>query len=1438
MSCKAIRYPLSHPQQRIWYTDRFYQGTGIGNITASLKLKADIDYNVFDASINKIIEYNDALRLMISDNDGIALQSVSDYSYKRTDFLDFSQKPEDHMAKWERNKIDELFDLKDTLYYFALIKLKEGEYVFFMKLHHLITDAWSMVLLANRFMEYYGLLSRGEEIENPGYSYLEYINREQEYKGSQRFERDKEFWLEKFEILPENPNYGNYAAGYRDARTGREGFNVPVSFVGKLQNYCRENRVSVFTLFLTSYVIYINRITAARDLVIGTPVLNRSTRREKDTIGMFVSTMPLRIDVDEDLSFADFLKYITGDWMRSLRHQKYPYDLLIKELRKKNKNMHNLYDVLISYQKGRIDEDSGIDYESTWYSSGYQSDPLFVHINDREGEDVLVIEYDYLKAVFDSSEINSMHNGVMNILSDALTNPDKPIKSLDIVSKKEKNFLLKEFNTEQRDYDLSKTAVELIYERAKREPDKTAVVFRDSNLTYGELVKRADSMARGFIAQGVRPGDIVGILLNRSEEIAVCILAVLRIGACFLPIEPEYPPERIKYMLEDSGAKMLVSRKRVYENIGYKNKIFDVDNFKGEEYEGDISPFKSGPDDLAYVIYTSGSTGNPKAVMIQNKALVNFVKAAQENFMYTGDEVVLSVTTVSFDIFIFEFFPSLINGLKIVFADEKQQKIPELLSELIIKERITKILTTPSRMQLLVFGQSNKACFDVIEELILGGESFPEKLLIELKKVCKARIYNMYGPAEATVYALIKELTNTDRITIGKPLPNYDVYITDRNMNLIPCEMQGEICIGGVSVGKGYLNNPQLSGQRFLLNPFGKEGLVYRTGDLGILRSNGEIDFCGRMDNQIKIRGFRIELEEIEIQIARYPLIKEVVVMDKEDPNGRKYLNAYYVSDTEISVEDVKRTLSDRLPDYMIPSNFIRLKAIPLTPNGKTDRKALPDVVSISNGTSPYAPPRNGMDNTLISIWGDVLRLDNIGIDDNFFEIGGDSLTIIEIQIEMLKYNWSLNTQEFYTLDTIRKISDRLSGQLSGKTAVAENMEIFEIAEPAEVIAGKADIVPFNGFKYGKVLLTGATGFLGIHILKELLAFTTCEVYCIVRGKGKGDPLERLKKLIHYYFPEDGESMDLERVTIYEGDISRLQFGLSDETYSFLGSNAEIVIHNAAIVKYFGDYSNFENTNVTGTLNVAGFCTQFGIPLAHMSTLGISGHYLTKKGIDDFEFSERDFYVGQNYKDNVYVRSKFEAENILYKMMKKGLKANIFRLGNLTGRYSDGHFQFNDNENAFYNTLRSLILIEAVNEEVCCQKLEFTPVDYCAKAVTRLINVESYENNVYHIFNHNHISLTELIKGLNGQGIEITPMDKKSFTQHINRIISDDRKKKYLQGLINDLSAERDLDFRKLVYFNSEFTVSALEKFGFHWPRVNGEYIGKIIGFMKKKKYL
>lgn len=582
----------------------------------------------------------------------------------------------------------------------------------------------------------------------------------------------------------------------------------------------------------------------------------------------------------------------------------------------------------------------------------------------------------------------------------------------------ERSGILERINNTAATYEKQKTIHQLFEEQVYRDSGKTAAVYRGENITYQQLNEKANQLARLLRTYGMKPNMIAGLMVNRSLDMLVGMMAILKAGGCYLPIDPKFPTSRIKHMLTDSDTKILLTQHDIpdaaSQTEGYAGQIIYLDN---DIYSGDCGNLENlnQSSDLAYVIYTSGSTGTPKGVLIEHTSIHNFILGMSEQIPFRADKKIVSLTTISFDIFVLESLLPLTLGMEIVIAD------PMTFAQDMGDNRVQMLQTTPSTIQLILNDDKNLVYFDSLTDIMLGGEAFPQRLLEKLKSVTLARLFNMYGPTETTVWSMVKELTNTDFITVGLPITNTQIFLVDDSGTLMSVGEEGEICIAGDGLSRGYLNRLELTQERFIENKQLPGMKMYRTGDLGKWLEDGEIEFLGRIDSQVKIRGFRIELGEIEAALLKFPEISDCVVGAKTNEEGHKFLAAYYVSEQYLIVSDLISYLKTILPEYEVPGNYMKIDQVPLTPNGKINRLALPDPkLKRPNLNTEYKSPETEMELEISKIWKTLLGYDSAGINDNFFDLGGNSILVSNLHVELeKKFGIKLDISELFTNNTI-----------------------------------------------------------------------------------------------------------------------------------------------------------------------------------------------------------------------------------------------------------------------------------------------------------------------------------------------------------------------------------------------------------------------------------
>ncbi|URZ17241.1 non-ribosomal peptide synthetase [Clostridium felsineum] len=1054
MDRENTMFDLTHAQKRIWYMDKLFNSTGINNLAPNIKIENFTDLEIMKKAINITISQNDAIRIRIIEQNDIVKQYIKEYEPIKIEYFDFADEME--AERWMQNQAHKPFILEDSdLFYFAVGRFNKSEYVLFMKIHHIVADVWGMSLIINQIIENYNLLVNETNItvdKRP--SYLLYVERENYYKHTRLFIDDKNFWLNKFETLPNVTKLKQDKLNVSSMHACRKGISVPEQLNDIIYKFCELNKTSVFRIFMASFFIYISRITCSDDICIGTLIHNRFEVDEKEMVGMFASTVPFRVKVDENLDFIRFLAIVTKEFKDIMKHQKYPYDLLIDDLRKKHNGVMGLFNVLISYQNAQYCK--GV--ETKWNFSGYEENDIAIHINSRKGDGKLRLEIDYNIDIFSQNDIKVLFDRVFALMNKLLTTPHQVIKDHSILSNHEENLIIKEFNNTDTKYEQNVKVHELFERQVKRNPDSIAVSFKNKSITYKQLNKKSNQLANLLVKIGVKSDVVVGLMVERSIDMIIGILAVFKAGGAYLPIDSTHPVERIKYILENSHTNILLTQKHLKNKFAFDGHIVDIqdeslysEKFDDLNLHGDIN-------DLAYVIYTSGSTGKPKGVMIEEKSLINFINAINQRITLQHNDRIVALTTISFDISILEIILPLTKGLEVVIASEEEKIDPKLLRKLIIDNNVKIFQTTPSRLQLLINSGLDLDFLNNLEVILIGGEALHENILVTIKNYTKAKIYNMYGPTETTIWSTIKELTNTNEINIGKPIANTQIYIVDKNNNLQPIRVNGELCISGDCVSRGYLNNDKLTKTKFVTDIVNRKKIMYKTGDCARWLENGDIEFVGRLDNQIKVRGYRIELDEIEKSLNMYSHIKNSAVIAKEGNHGDKYLVSYYTSNVEIDNSKIYAFLSNIIPDYMIPHDYIRIDKFPLTPNGKINKKALLSLeIKSSCKDIKNSLFESGVGKDIYDIWVKILNKDNIRINDRFFEIGGDSLSLVAMHAEIeKKYPGKISVTDIFANPTLYKVISFIEKQ-NKLEVLKTNMDYIEFPKSYYLNSGLAN---------------------------------------------------------------------------------------------------------------------------------------------------------------------------------------------------------------------------------------------------------------------------------------------------------------------------------------------------------------------------------------------
>lgn len=1046
-------FPLTHPQKRVWYTEQITPGTSLFNLGGIMRIKGPVDPSIMEQVIQKVVERNDGLRLIIINDDGEPKQYVRELDEFTLPVYDFSGEPNpDLKAKeWLKTETKKQFSKGE---YFApsLVKLADDDYIYLHKIHHVIGDGWAFALTKQEFEESYQEILKGQSItETEKPSYLDFIQDEESYKESNRFTKHQDFWIENFQDLPQAINLSAKTASSSQLAGSRYTHQLDEEMTEKIKAFVKESGSSVYSFFTAILFTYMYRFTGAVDLIIGTPVLNRTNARQKDTLGMFVSTMPFRIQMEAELSFADFLKKIVAEQRRYYRNQRYPMDLLVKNLQLAQKGNQKLFEVSLSYQNMTYEPTfNGAPIELEWVHNGHEENSLDIHINDRMAQGELILDFDYAWDAFSEEDMHRLAGYFVKMAQEVIKDPEQPLKHISFMDHTELETLIYQWNQTRADYPKERTVAQLFEEQVKRQPEKVAVEYEDRKLTYAELNNQANYLAQELRAKGVQPDTLVGILIERSIEAVVGILAVLKAGGAYLPIDPDYPEERISFMLEDGECKILLTQSFLQSRVptGYTGHLMALDevviDLEGDY--GNLAPVV-GSENMCYMIYTSGSTGRPKGVMVKHGGLTNYIWWAQGYYTPNGPANFPLYSSLSFDLTVTSIFTPLVSGCTIYILGNERGN---LISDVVKLPNVNIAKLTPAHLSLLKEEDNSQSS---VRKFIVGGEELKADLARQLMDSFGGdiEIYNEYGPTETVVGCIVYRFDPEESfssVLIGTPIQNTTIYILDQELQPVPVGAVGEIYIAGDGVARGYHNRLQLTEERFLADPFVSGQRMYKSGDLGRYLPDGRIEYLGRVDNQVKIRGYRIEIGEVESGLIKNPEIKDAVVDVRKDGTGAKYLVGYFVSETELSVSDLRGYLLQVLPEYMVPTAFMQLEEIPLTSNGKVDRRALPEPDASLNTGTEYVAPETDLEGVLAEIWSEVLGREQVGVNDNFFDLGGDSIKAIQVSTRLKNRGLQCSVQDIFTY------------QIVSQVALHVTTDLIEIQAKQGILEGEVEATP------------------------------------------------------------------------------------------------------------------------------------------------------------------------------------------------------------------------------------------------------------------------------------------------------------------------------------------------------------------------------------------
>ena len=1043
---KRDYYKMTSAQKRLYLLNTIEEDNIAYNVPFAMNIKGDLNINKLEESYNKLINRHESLRTSFVIIDGEPVQKIEkDIEFK----IEYYEEVDKDNIENTVNTFVKSFRMdKAPLLRVKIIKVKEREHILLMDIHHIICDGFSMDILIKELFEIY----EGEEKAPLSLQYKDYSEWKKDFEESEQYKEEEKYWLKEFS--GEIPILNMPIDYKRSEKQIFEGevlkFNIDKKLSDKLREISKSKGITMNMLLLAAYSTLLYKYSGQSDIVIGSPIIGRNHRDLNNIIGMFVNTLPLRNYPEGSKRFSDYLNEVKMNCINAFDNQDYDfYDLIEKLNIKRSSDRNPLFDTTfnMSETENNSVEVSGLTFET--YPMEFNTSKFDFTLSAIDSNKEIYFILRYCKGLFKKETMERLSNHFINLLNNVVSDLDIKLEDIEIVSPKEKEIILNEFNNTSKSYKKDKTIIELFEYQVKCVPDNIAVEYEDEKLTYRELNNKANSLARTLREKGIGVDSIVGIMLDRSVNMIVSILAALKAGGAYMPIDPNYPEDRINYMLSNSNAQVLLTEKEFIKKVSYNVEILDIEDKEVYSKENGNLNKISFEDNLAYVIYTSGTTGKAKGVMIRNKSLVNYCCSIINKANITIKDKTALLSSYAFDLGHTAVFTSLISGITLKVVPENKYRDPESLIKY-IEDGITYIKITPSLFSMIVNSNNVMRIFthSNLRLIVLGGESIDVKNIKKLNsmdKNNKVNLMNHYGPTESTVGCIstIMDINSLDEAhnIIGKPLDNIKIYILNDKNNIMPIGVAGELCVSGEGLAKGYINNEELTKKKFIENPYIKGEKLYKTGDLARWMPDGNIEFLGRVDDQVKVHGYRIEVKEIENQLLENESIEKAIVISKKDKNDSNYLCAYVVlKDSEISTSEIRSNLQKKLPNYMIPSFFVKLEEMPITANGKIDKKLLPEPNKSLEIEEDYEEPRNEIEKQMVNVWEDVLDVKGISINTNFFEAGGDSIKALQIISKLSKFNLKLEMKDIFEKLKIKDISQYVK-VVKGKKRNNETIE-------------------------------------------------------------------------------------------------------------------------------------------------------------------------------------------------------------------------------------------------------------------------------------------------------------------------------------------------------------------------------------------------------------
>jgi amino acid adenylation domain-containing protein/natural product biosynthesis luciferase-like monooxygenase protein/thioester reductase-like protein len=1373
--------PLSSAEERLFFLDRLHPGTPAYNEWTALRVEGPLDRGAWQRALGAVFRRHEALRTSyrLAEGEPAAHLAPEDPPPPLA-FADLSaiaaEQREDEARRLAIAAIREPFDLaRAPLVRALLVSLSPREHVFVLAGHHIVLDGFSQTILLGELAAAYEAIRDGrpEPFSGPAPSFAEHARRERAAQAGPAAEEGLAYWRRRLagaEDADDLPLDRPRPAAPR-FRGGRVGLALAPPLVEALTDLARREGATLYATLLAGLAALLHRVGGRTDILIGTPVANRGDPAARGAIGCFVNTVVARCDVSAAPSFRELLRRTAAGLAGDLGHEGVPFERVLGAARPGGKTAPGgLFRVMLAFQNLPLPPLAFAGLSCSLLELDPGAAKLDVRVELRkEAQGGLAGALEYDADLFERARIERMAGHLANLLGAAAAAPDRAIAELEILSPDERRVIVEEWNATARDWGAPQALHELVERQADRTPDAVAVSFEGAAWTYRELDRRASALAERLRGRGVGPDVLVGVAMERSLELVLALLAVLKAGGAYVALDPAYPRARLAAMMEDARAPVLLTQGRLAERLppcAGETILLEAGDDSLARAAAARPRNLARPDGLAYVIFTSGSTGRPKGVMVPHAGIVNRILWMQAEYgMQPGDRV-LQKTPYSFDVSLWEFFWPLATGARLVMAQPGGHQDPAYLVRTIAEEGITHLHFVPSMLQAFLEARGVERCTG-LRQVFASGEALSAELAQRFFERLPADLVNLYGPTEASVdvtHWRCERRRGARTVPIGRPIANTQIYVLDAARAPVPVGVAGELYIGGVGLARGYLGRPDLTAAAFVPDPFrGEPGArLYRTGDLARFLPDGNVEYLGRVDHQVKIRGVRVELAEVEAALLEHPAVREAVAAAQPDGHGGKRIAAYVTArgGAAPSAAALRAHAAARLPDAMVPSAFAVLAAIPLTPSGKADRRALPPIDGAAPPAAEPAPPRVRMEDEIAAIVAEVLRLPRVGAGDDFFALGGHSLLAIRLAARLgERFGVEVPVRAIFAAPTPALLAEAIARLRAGGSAEAGVDALDADATPPPLEAAPRRRPPARG--RARLFLTGGTGFLGAFLLRELLERTDAQVLCLVRAAGPADGLAKiLAALERHGLAAAGLAP---RIVPIAGDLAAPRLGLAEDAFRDLAERTDAIYHVGATVNFVAPYAALRAPNVLGTREVVRLAASAARkPLHYVSSVAVfeAEGFPAGAAIAEAEDLSRGLAP-----DGGYARSKWVAERLVARAREQGLPVAIYRPGRVSGESRTGAANPTD---LLARILRVSIELESAPDLEAL--VDMTPVDYVARAIAHLASREASLGGTFHLVNPAPIHAASLVQWLRGAGYPLRRVGFAAWREGVARL--------------------------------------------------------------------